>query len=288
MQPALPIVSATTRPSPSEWKARLVLRYERRDGRTVLAQREHVGPLVVQRPFYPEGPEVCHTILVHPPAGIAGGDRLETKIEMGPRAHAVFTTPGATKWYRSDGRASNQDIALTVAQDACLEWLPQETIVFSGAHARASLSVELGTGGLFLGWDVVCFGRSESGERFDRGLVRQLTRIGQGGRLLWTEHMRLEGGSRLLHSAAGLRGCPVNAVLLAAGREPSADLVEACRKKDVEAGAISGVTVLPSLLVVRYLGHSTEAAHSYLRGIWGLLRTGLVGREACAPRIWST
>jgi urease accessory protein len=244
--------------------------------------------LVVQRPFYPEGPEVCHTILVHPPAGIAGGDRLETRIEVGLGAHAVVTTPGATKWYRSDGRVSNQDVALTVEQGACLEWLPQETIVFSGAHMRASLSAELETGGLFLGWDVVCFGRSASGERFDRGLVRQVTRIEQGSRLLWTEHMRLEGGSRLLDSAAGLRGCPVNAVLLAAGREPSADLVEACRKKDVQAGAISGVTVLPSLLVVRYLGHSTEAAHSYLRGIWGLLRTGLVGREACAPRIWST
>jgi urease accessory protein len=288
MQPSLPIDSATTEAPAGEWRARLSLRYERRDQRTVLAQREHVGPLVVQRPFYPEGPEVCHTILVHPPGGIAGGDRLEVRIEIGPGAHTLLTTPGATKWYRSNGRASNQDIWLTVAQNACLEWLPQETIVFSGAHARASLSIELGTGGLFLGWDVVCFGRSASGERFDRGLVRQLTRIGQGGRLLWTEQMRLEGGSRLLDSAAGLRGCPVNAVLLAAGREPAVDLVEACRKMDIEAGAISGVTVLPSLLVVRYLGHSTEGAHSYLRGIWGLLRTGLVGREACAPRIWST
>jgi urease accessory protein len=288
MQPSLPIDSETTAAPAGEWRARLSLRYERRDERTVLAQREHVGPLVVQRPFYPEGPQICHTILVHPPGGIAGGDQLEMRIDVGPGAHTVFTTPGATKWYRSNARASNQDIALTVGQNACIEWLPQETIVFSGAHARANLSVELGTGGLFLGWDVVCFGRSASGERFDRGLVRQLTRIGQGGRLLWTEHVRLEGGSRLLDSAAGLRGCPVNAVLLAAGREPVVHLVEACRKMDVEAGAISGVTALPSLLVVRHLGHSTEAAHAYLRRIWGLLRTDLVGREACAPRIWNT
>jgi urease accessory protein len=272
----------------NEWRAHLSLGYERREGRTVLARRNHLGPLVVQRPFYPEGPEVCHTILVHPPAGIAGGDRLETSIEVRIGAHVVVTTPGATKWYRSDGRASNQVVALTVGEDACLEWLPQETIVFSGARARAELSVELANGGLFLGWDVVCFGRSASGERFARGVVRQVTQIEQEGRLLWTDRMFLEGGSRLLDSTAGLRGCPVNAVLLAAGREPPVDLVQACRKVDVEKGAICGVSILPSLFVARYLGHSSEAAHRYLRAIWGLLRAGLIGREACAPRIWST
>ena len=272
----------------SEWQARLSLEYERREARTVLARRTHLGPLVVQRPFYPEGPDVCHTIIVHPPAGIAGGDRLETSVHVGPGAHVVMTTPGATKWYRCNGPGSSQDTALTVAEGACLEWLPQETIVFRGARAAASLSVQLAPHGLFIGWDIACFGRLASGERFDQGVVRQMNDIVQDGRLLWTERVLLEGGSRLLDSAAGLRGCPVSAVLLAAGRGASAELVQACRQLTVEEGAMCGVTALPSLLVARYLGHSTEAAHRYLCAAWTLLRRGWLGREACPPRIWNT
>jgi urease accessory protein len=273
----------------NEWKAHLRLGYAQREGRTVLARRAQFGPLVVQRPFYPEGPQVCHTIIVHPPAGIAGGDRLETSVEVDPGAHVVITTPGATKWYRCAGVAgSSQATVLRVAGGACLEWLPQETIMFRGARASASLSVQLAPGGMFLGWDVSCFGRTASGERFDRGVIRQATEIMQDGRLLWGERMLLEGGSRLLDSAAGLRGCPVSAVLLAAGRDPPSRLIQASRELAVDANALCGVTVFPSLLVARYLGHSSEDAHRYLCRVWGLLRTHLIGREACPPRIWRT
>ena len=62
-------------PRQQGWHAALSLAYARRGERSVLVRRSHVGPLVVQRPLYPEGDTVCHTVLVHPPAGIAGGDR---------------------------------------------------------------------------------------------------------------------------------------------------------------------------------------------------------------------
>src|SRR6186997_1982361 len=115
------------------WRAELALGYERRGPRTVLATRRHDGPLVVQKALYPEGDAVCHGIIVHPPAGIAGGDELDLQARVGAGAQALLTTPGATKWYRSAGALASSHIRWTVDADAALEWLPQETIVFSGA-----------------------------------------------------------------------------------------------------------------------------------------------------------
>src|SRR3989344_500526 len=113
-------------PVAQSWKARLALGFESRDGRTVLAERRHDGPLVVQKALYPEGDAVCHAIVVHPPAGIAGGDELELKVRSARGAHALLTTPGAGKWYRSAGPRAEQKLRFDVS--GALEWLPQETI----------------------------------------------------------------------------------------------------------------------------------------------------------------
>ena len=55
---------------------------------TRLTTRAHRGPLVVQRPFYPEGPGVPHVYLLHPPGGIVGGDSLRVEVSVGHRPSA--------------------------------------------------------------------------------------------------------------------------------------------------------------------------------------------------------
>lgn len=267
-------------PVAQSWKAELELGFERRGERTVLAGRRHDGPLVVQKPLYPEGGDVCHAIVVHPPAGMAGGDELELRAAAGSGAHALLTTPGAGKWYRSAGPWAAQRLRFAVA--GALEWLPQETIVFDGSRARLDTEVRLAAGARYLGWEILCLGRTGSGERFERGELRLSTRIFRDGKLLWLERGRIVGGGALLDSPAGLQGKPVCATLVAASAFPMIDLAAF---REVES---LSVTQLPGVLVARYLGDSSEHAKRLFSRLWTLIRPALFGRAAQPPRIWST
>jgi urease accessory protein len=265
-------------PVAQSWRAELELEFEARGARTVLAGRRHDGPLVVQKPLYPEGEGVCHAIVVHPPAGVAGGDELFLDARCGGGAHALLTTPGAGKWYRSSGPWASQRLAFDVS--GALEWLPQETIVFDGARARLQTEVRLRGDARYLGWEILCLGRTGSGERFGKGEVRLETTLYRDGRLLWLERGRIEGGGALLDSPAGLQGMPVCGTLVAAG---AAFDLAACRS--IEGIA---VTQLPGALLARHLGDSSEQAKRLFAQLWKVLRPALFGREAQMPRIWST
>ncbi len=281
--------SRSTPDSPArEWQARLGLGYALRGTCTTLVRREHLGPLRVQRPFYPEGPEVCHTYLLHPPAGIAAGDRIEVSVSVEEGAHVLLTTPGAAKWYRSAGAWATQDVEIRVGKDASVEWLPQETILFHGARAITGLCVDLAPGATFLGWEITCLGRVAAGERFAAGHLRQQMQIVQAGICRWYERADLVGGSPLLTSPVGLRGCPISGLLLVAGGDAGNELIAACRAIGVEPGALCGITTMPGVLAVRYLGQSSECAMRYFRALWGVLRPAMLHRTACPPRIWNT
>lgn len=254
MQLAEPVAAA--------WKARLSLQFQRDSSRTVLSERSSDGPLVVQKALYPDGPERCHAIVVHPPGGIAGGDELSLHVRVESRASALLTTPGAGKWYRSAGAWAKQTLSFDV--EGSLEWLPRETIVFDGALAQLETNIQLGAQGHYVGWEIVCLGR------FRRGRAKLETRIAQGRRMLLIERGEIEAGGRLMQSPAGLGGRSVFGTFIATSTEKIA----------IEGLAI---THIPGLLIGRYLGDSSEEAlHAFTR-LWKVLRPGAV-----EPRIWST
>ncbi|ENO91513.1 urease accessory protein UreD [Thauera sp. 28] len=274
-------------PAGAGWQARLRLGFERRGARTVLVAREHCGPLVVQRPLYPEGEAVCHTILVHPPAGIAGGDRLALTLALGAGAHVLLTTPGAGKWYRSAGLHGELVQRIEIAEGGVCEFLPQESIVYDGALGAVTTEVELGGSAVFIGAEMLCLGRTGSGERFGRGELALRTRIRRDGRPVWLERGVLKGGGALLDSAVGLGGEPVSACLLIAAPACDAALLEAWRAVEPVAGQ-GAVTLLPGLLVARWLGPACEPGRQWLTRLWSVARPAVAGRAAQVPRIWRT
>jgi urease accessory protein len=271
------------------WQARLALDFQRRDAATILARREHFGPLRVQKALYPEGEGVCHAIVLHPPSGIAGGDDLTIAVKVDAGAHALLTTPGAGKWYRSAGPWAKQRLDFAVGADAVLEWLPQESIVFDAARADMQSRIELDAAARFIGMDILCLGRRASGEAFAHGALQLDTRVQRGGKPIWLERGRLDGGCGLQASAAGLAGFSVSGTLLVAAPRIEPGLLAACRAVPLlESGAQCGITLLPDLLVARYLGHASEAARHWFFALWQLLRPALIGRDAQMPRIWNT
>jgi len=277
----LPAHTALFTPS---WHAELELGYGRFGESTRPTQRRHKGPLRVQKHLYAEGPQVCQHIIVHPPGGIAGGDRLDISASVGRDAWAQLTSPGAAKWYRAAGSAYQQ-LDLKVAPGATLEWLPQETIVFSAAQAELTTRIELQGDAKLFYWDVVALGRPASGERFESGHFQAQLDIRRDGKLLWHERQRVIGGDGLLDSPIGLDGKTVFGTLLMTG-DIESELLEACRS--LPAQVRGDLTQLPGLLVARCLADEALHARAWMIELWKLLRPAVLGREAVAPRIWST
>ena len=210
------------------WKAALDLRFAAAGGATRLAHRAHRGPLVVQRPFLPEGPAVCHVYVVHPPAGLVGGDELEIDVAIATNAHALLTTPAATKVYRTSGAPVRQAQRLRVAAGGTLEWLPQETILYDGARATLDTRVELGRGARFIGVDAVCFGLPARRAPFARGTCRQSFEIVREGRPLLIERGRYDADSGVGSGRWGLGGAGVLGFAVTAPA-PAAEAVDTVR-----------------------------------------------------------
>lgn len=276
-------VRVTGRVAASGWRAELALGLGPAAGRTRLLHKRQLGPLTVQRPFYPEG-EVCHLYVLHPPGGVVGGDRLDIDVDVAAGGHALITTPGAAKLYRSAGPTAVVEQRLRVAQGATLEWFPLESILFPGARVRARTRVDLTDEARFIGWELYSLGRPVIGERFDSGTLTAGLALHRDGRPLLAELLRVEG-RRHLDGPSGLRGHPVCGTFAATGCDRAA--LDAAR--GVAADGVSlGITLLDDLLVARALSGTTEPVQRLFCALWRVLRPGLLRRDACPPRIWAT
>lgn len=273
------------------WHARLSLDYQRQGERTVL-QHSHDGPLRIFKSLYPEGDAVCHNVIVHPPGGLVGGDVLDIGVQVGAGAHALVSTPGATRFYASDEAFATQQVRLQLDAGARLEWLPLETLVYPGARAENRLTMALAPGAALMGWDVVGLGLPHAGQPFDRGYLMQ--RIEWPG--VWLEQARIDAAdSRLLDSPLGLAGQRCVATLFYASGSP---LARAEREQALEltrevlhahplAGQCGATVLDDRVLVVRALAPVTESAVALLRQVWAVWRGHFWGLPAVPPRIWS-
>lgn len=268
------------------WEAHLNLEFTPGSVKTLLSDSSHYGPLLVQRPFYPEG-EVCHVYLLHPPGGVVGGDLLNLTLQVRAGAHALITTPAANKFYGSGGVLASLQQELSVANNAILEWLPQETIVFDHVHANMQTRVKLDSDARFIGWEITCLGRPASHLPFREGCCHQAFEIWREDKPLYLDRLRLETGSKLFQAPWGLAGLPVVGTLIAVPAG-NTELETARHALDDCASEISGVSLLDDILVCRCLALQGEHVRQDFSQVWSAIRNDLVGKAPCSPRIWRT
>ncbi len=265
------------------WPASLALNFERAGARTVMRSR-HSGPLLVQRPFYPDG-ATCHAVILHPPAGIVGGDSLNVRIQCSADASTLITTPGATRFYGSDGREGRQCQRLDLAGSR-MEWMPQETIYFDRCVAHQELVVNIDHTSRFIGWDINCFGRQAGNYPFVTGVATVSIRVLHDGMPLLQERLVVDGGNDI-DRLSGLRGSTVCATMLAVA--PSLDSAHwLSLVREVLPPAEFAATQIDNVLVVRYLGSSVEKVRSGFVQTWIALRPLIMQKPAVMPRIWAT
>ncbi len=274
------------------WQGIARLGYALQGDRCVATEAYTRAPLRVQRPLYPEGDRLCHTVLVHTAGGLVGGDSLAIAVTADQGSQVLITTAAASKVYGSHAQvATDQQVNITLAAESCLEWMPQETIVFNQAHYRQGLRVNLAPGAIWAGWEITRFGRSARGETFEQGQWRSHLEIWQdqpsGGRPLWIDRQHLAGGSTPLHSPNGLAGNPVVGSFALVGYHPDPAQVALLRQLwPLGAPGSVGVTRLQNGLLCRYRGPSSQAARRWFVAVWQHLRPQYLGRAAAASRIW--
>lgn len=273
------------------WNARLGLDYRCEGEHRTVLRHEHHGPLRILKSLYPEGEAICHNVIVHPPGGLVGGDQLEVQVQLGAGAHALISTPGATRFYASDDQRATQRVHATLAAGARLEWLPLEALAYPGCRAANHLTFELAPDAELMAWDVTALGLPAADQAFGHGQFHQRLEIPG----LWLEQARLDAADhRLMQSPLGLAGQRCLGSLLIArgeawGRTRSEQLLDAARAALANApeGVRCGVTAVnPQLLVVRALAPLVEPLMTTFQAVWAAWRQAAWDLAPLPPRIW--
>lgn len=273
------------------WNATLSLDYSLQAEKTI-AHFRHDGPLRILQSLYPEGDTVCHNVLVHPPGGLVGGDVLDISVTAASGSHGLITTPGATRFYRSLGDIALQRTHLRLEAGARAEWLPMETLCYSGCLAENRLTLDLAPGAELMGWDVTALGLPGAGQPFAEGSFCQHIELPG----VWLERARIKADDQLLmDSPLGLAGQRCVATLFVASgskldRKRRALALDVARQV-MEAHPLrqyAGATSPDAqVVVVRVLAPLVEPAMDLLKQVWKSWRQHFWNKSAPSPRIWS-
>ncbi len=234
------------------------------------------GSLRVRFPNAPA--DMLEAVIVNTGGGMAGGDRFTIGIALAEGARLVAGTAAAEKIYRSTGPDAEIDVNLTVGANAKLVWLPQETILFDRARLLRRIEIDLADAATLLMAEAAVFGRAAMGEAMAQGLFADRWRLRRGGKLIFADSARLDGGiaTKLAAPACTAGGIAIATVLIAPGDDAATSAVRALAEQF--AGEV-GISAWNGIAVVRLCAKDGAALRHDLIAV-------LAALGASVPRLW--
>ena len=278
------------------WEASLTLGFEKSqvNSKTILRNKIHYGPLLVQKTLYPENNEVCHTVILHPPAGIAGGDHLKIQTHLAKDTKVVITNPGATKWYKANQLSSSQCIKVTLEEGAYLDFLPQENIFFDETIAHSHIQVYLNERSSMIGWDISQFGRSVCGEPWADARFQSDIELYVNDRLMWVEKNQLFSQDVALNSSPLLDKKRVMGVMWLSSPNTSQDMLDRISealpwRDDLRCGATKiELSSDYGVILIRAISDEVESLKECFIDVWLKNRLAISGIAPMELRLWKT
>jgi len=269
----------------SDWVAKLAINYSKIHGRSYIRKISHEGPLLVQRSFYPSGPEMAYNYILHPPGGMVGGDRLQIQLHLENDAAAFLTTPSAGKIYRCLSQASRLHIDIVAEENACLYFLPLETIVFDKSYHESSIRLSLASSSQSAFWEIVCLGRTGCDEYFTSGSLTSSCEILLDDSLFYRERTVYLGGDNSLDAPWGLGGFPAYGTLYCYRKNARRD-IEDILVEEISADMQSAMTMLDDLIIIRARACSGEKIRNLFTRLIEEIDLRMNGEKTILPRIW--
>jgi len=260
---------------------KLSLEYARQGDRTVFGRTSCRTPWHLFPPIYLDDTGSAYTLLVNPSGGLVGGDHLSIDLSVGPKAHALISSPSANRVYRSLSKDAVQEVHITVEPGGILEWVPEHTIPFAGSRFRQTIDVKLAAGATLILWDAVASGRIAHGERWKFATLENQIRITTTSGASVKEHYALtpddtKGGIGLADAwdyvgSLFVIGDSIDISIWASLDSTLADILE--KQSDQVLGGVSQPTV-PGL-VVKLVAKSAPALTTALNELWAAVRQAL-------------
>ena len=283
-----PAGAAATPPGRVTVRGAARLSWKAQGGATHLDDLYNTDPLRFLFPRTARGePETA--VLVTTSGGLVGGDRLDISVTAGAGSRGLAMTQAAEKVYGSAGPTTEITAAFTADENAWLEWLPHETILFDGARLTRRTRLNLAPGAQAIAGEILVFGRVACGETIRAGAVRETWEVRRDDRLVWADTFHVNGDwPAVMEARAGLDGKRAMATVVCAGEDP--DAIRAAAQAalgDHETPALrAGATVISDLVIVRILADQPEDLRAALTDVWGALRTSMSDFSRALPRLW--
>ncbi len=268
----------------NKWQASIKLEFLKdSEGKTLLSRNLHQGPLVVQKPFYPE--KACHIYLLHPPGGIAGCDHLQVEALLKEDTKVLITTPGATKFYKTDGQISEFNQVFKLNNGASLEYLPSQNIFYKGTHTKVNTSFYLEQNAKFAFRDVSKCGMKDEENPFLDSSFFNTIKIYQDNTLVLKETCFIEGMEDFKALAAIFNHPYIGTFICNKVSEDTLSKLQDLLDLNAYQASIG---MVDNFLIARFLGDDNQSIENTIVEVWKTVREEVIGLPPCLPRIWST